>query len=45
VFVAQVDFSEIGKVMADTTLDLTGPGGGKFAILSASPDAVRGSPR
>ena len=40
VFVAQVDFSEIGKVMADMTLDLTGPEGGKFAILSASPDAA-----
>ena len=40
VFVAQVDFSDIGKVMADMTLDLTGPGGGKFAILSASPDAA-----
>jgi rhamnose transport system substrate-binding protein len=34
-----VDFSDIGKVMADMT-DLTGPGGGKFAILSASPDAA-----
>ena len=40
VFVAQVDFDDIGKVMADMTLDLTGPGGGKFAILSASPDAA-----
>ena len=40
VFVAQVDFSDIGKVMADMTLNLTGPGGGKFAILSASPDAA-----
>ena len=40
VFVAQVDFADIGKVMADMTLDLTGPGGGKFAILSASPDAA-----
>ena len=40
VFVAQVDFAEIGKVMADMTLDLTGPGGGNFAILSASPDAA-----
>lgn len=40
VFVAQVDFAEIGKVMADMTLDLTGPQGGKFAILSASPDAA-----
>ena len=40
VFVAQVDFSEIGKVMADMTLHLTGPDGGEFAILSASPDAA-----
>jgi len=40
VFVAQVDFGDIGKVMADMTLNLTGPGGGKFAILSASPDAA-----
>ncbi len=40
VFVAQVDFAEIGKVMADMTLKLTGPEGGKFAILSASPDAA-----
>ena len=40
VFVAQVDFAQIGKVMADMTLDLTGPAGGKFAILSASPDAA-----
>jgi rhamnose transport system substrate-binding protein len=39
VFVAQVDFSEIGKVMADMTLGILGPDGGKFAILSASPDA------
>ena len=40
VFVAQVDFAQIGKVMADMTLDLTGAEGGKFAILSASPDAA-----
>src|SRR6202034_4306946 len=33
------DFSEIGKVMADMTLGILGPDGGKFAILSASPDA------
>ncbi len=39
VFVAQVDFSEIGKVMADMALSILGPNGGKFAILSASPDA------
>ena len=40
VFVAQVDFNDIGKVMADMTLDITGPAGGEFAILSASPDAA-----
>jgi rhamnose transport system substrate-binding protein len=40
VFVAQVDFADIGKVMADMTLSLAGPDGGKFAILSASPDAA-----
>jgi rhamnose transport system substrate-binding protein len=39
-FVAQVDFDSIGKVMADMALDLTGPDGGQFAILSASPDAA-----
>jgi len=40
VFVAQVDFADIGKVMADMTLDIVGPGGGKFAVLSGSPDAA-----
>jgi rhamnose transport system substrate-binding protein len=40
VFVAQVDFGEIGKVMADMALSLVGPTGGKFAVLSASPDAA-----
>ena len=40
VFVAQVDFKEIGKVMADMTLNILGADGGKFAILSASPDAA-----
>ena len=39
VFVAQVDFDQTGKVMADMALDILGPNGGKFAILSASPDA------
>ncbi|MCB1488905.1 MAG: substrate-binding domain-containing protein, partial [Bauldia sp.] len=39
VFVAQVDFSETGKVMADMALSILGADGGKFAILSASPDA------
>jgi rhamnose transport system substrate-binding protein len=40
VFVAQVDFSETGKVMADMALSILGADGGKFAILSASPDAA-----
>jgi rhamnose transport system substrate-binding protein len=39
-FVAQVDFTETGKVMADMALSILGPDGGKFAILSASPDAA-----
>ena len=39
-FVAQVDFDETGKVMADMALDILGDEGGKFAILSASPDAA-----
>ncbi len=39
-FVAQVDFNSIGTVMADMALSLTGPDGGKFAVLSASPDAA-----
>ncbi len=40
VFVAQVDFSETGTVMADMALSILGEDGGKFAILSASPDAA-----
>lgn len=40
VFVAQVDFTETGKVMADMALSILGEDGGKFAILSASPDAA-----
>src|SRR5581483_6651168 len=40
VFVAQVDFNETGKVMADMALDILGANGGDFAILSASPDAA-----
>jgi rhamnose transport system substrate-binding protein len=40
VFVAQVDFAEIGKVMADMALNIVGSDGGKFAVLSASPDAA-----
>jgi rhamnose transport system substrate-binding protein len=39
-FVAQVDFDSIGVVMADMALDLVGPDGGEFAVLSASPDAA-----
>lgn len=38
-FVAQVDFDETGKVMADMALEILGEDGGQFAILSASPDA------
>ena len=40
VFVAQVDFSETGTVMADMALSILGEAGGEFAILSASPDAA-----
>jgi len=40
VFVAQVDFTETGKVMADMALNIMGPDGGDFAVLSASPDAA-----
>jgi rhamnose transport system substrate-binding protein len=40
VFVAQVDFNETGRVMADMALSILGPQGGEFAILSASPDAA-----
>ncbi|MDQ3871351.1 MAG: substrate-binding domain-containing protein [Chloroflexota bacterium] len=39
-FIAQVDFNETGKVMADMALNILGAQGGKFAILSASPDAA-----
>jgi rhamnose transport system substrate-binding protein len=40
VFVAQVDFTQTGKVMADMALSILGADGGDFAILSASPDAA-----
>ena len=40
VFVAQVDFDETGTVMADMALNILGEDGGKFAVLSASPDAA-----
>ncbi len=39
VFIAQVDFDETGKVMADMARSILGDDGGQFAILSASPDA------
>ncbi|MFK7803822.1 MAG: substrate-binding domain-containing protein, partial [Anaerolineae bacterium] len=39
VFVAQVDFDETGVVMADMAHNILG-GSGKFAVLSASPDAA-----
>ncbi len=39
-FIAQVDFDETGVVMADMALSLLGEDGGKFAVLSASPDAA-----
>lgn len=38
-FIAQVDFNDIGVVMADMALSILG-GAGKFAILSATPDAA-----
>ena len=38
-FVAQVDFNDIGVVMADMALSIL-DGEGKFAILSATPDAA-----
>ncbi len=38
-FVAQVDFAEIGVVMADMALSILG-GAGEFATLSATPDAA-----
>jgi rhamnose transport system substrate-binding protein len=39
VFVAQVDFNQIGVVMADMAHNIMG-GSGEFAILSATPDAA-----
>jgi rhamnose transport system substrate-binding protein len=39
VFVAQVDFNQIGVVMADMALSIMG-GEGEFAVLSATPDAA-----
>jgi rhamnose transport system substrate-binding protein len=40
VFIAQVDFDETGKVMADMARSILGDDGGQFAVLSASPDAA-----
>ncbi len=40
VFVAQVDFTETGTVMADMASSILGADGGTFAVLSASPDAT-----
>jgi len=40
IFVAQVDFDETGRVMAEMAVDILGEDGGKFAVLSASPDAA-----
>jgi rhamnose transport system substrate-binding protein len=40
IFVAQVDFNEMGNVMADMAVSILGEDGGKFAVLSASPDAA-----
>lgn len=40
VFIAQVDFDETGKVLADMALNILGEEGGQFAVLSASPDAA-----
>ena len=39
IFIAQVDFNEMGTVMADMALSILGDDGGEFAVLSASPDA------
>jgi rhamnose transport system substrate-binding protein len=39
-FVAQVDFNDIGVVMADMALSIMGEDGGEMAILSATPDAA-----
>ncbi|TNC74863.1 rhamnose ABC transporter substrate-binding protein [Rubellimicrobium roseum] len=39
IFIAQVDFEETGRVMADMAHEIMG-GEGQFAVLSASPDAA-----
>jgi rhamnose transport system substrate-binding protein len=38
-FIAQVDFTQAGKVMGEMALSILGEEGGQFAILSATPDA------
>jgi rhamnose transport system substrate-binding protein len=38
--VAQVEFGETGQVMAEMARSILGDDGGKFAVLSASPDAA-----
>jgi rhamnose transport system substrate-binding protein len=38
IYVAQVDFSTTGRVMADLAFNILGPDGGKFAIRSTTPD-------
>jgi rhamnose transport system substrate-binding protein len=40
VFVAQVDFSETGQVMADMARNILGEDGGQFAVLSATADSA-----
>ena len=44
VFVAQVDFGDIGKVMADMALSILGADGGEFAILSTGPNSAGTKP-
>ena len=39
VFVAQVDFNEMGKTMAAMASSIMGPDGGELAVLSATPEA------
>ena len=39
VFVAQVDFADAGKVLAQMARNILGPTGGKFAIRSTNPTA------
>lgn len=39
-FVAQVDFTQMGVTMADMALSILGEDGGQMAVLSANPDAA-----